>query len=122
MKIINFSFIKIKPTLNNIFITITDQSGNVLTSQHAGSLNFKGSKKKTPYVAGLVIRDAFTKLSDLDIKIKTYIIQIQGNVRTSAINNIIKQIRSLRIKNVFFIQYINKQIHGNIRLKKKRRL
>lgn len=122
MKIINFSFIKIKPTLNNIFITITDQSGNVLISQHAGSLNFKGSKKKTPYVAGLVIRDAFTKLSNLDIVIKAYIIQIQGNIRTGAINNIIKQIKSLRIKKVFFIQYVNKQLHGNIRLKKKRRL
>lgn len=42
----NFGYIKIKPTFNNIFITLTDVAGNVLISKHAGILEFKGSKKK----------------------------------------------------------------------------
>ena len=46
---INFGYIKIKPTLNNIFITLTDDKGNVLISKHAGLLDFKGSKNKKFY-------------------------------------------------------------------------
>ena len=44
--IYNFAYIKVKPTSNNIFITLTDISGNVILSKHAGLLNYKGSKKK----------------------------------------------------------------------------
>ena len=43
----NFAYLKIKPTSNNIFITLTDVNGNVLISKHAGLLDYKGSKKKT---------------------------------------------------------------------------
>ena len=37
-------------TNNNTRITITDQSGAVLTWATAGANNFKGAKKSTPYV------------------------------------------------------------------------
>ena len=38
-------------TNNNTRITITDQSGAVLTWATAGANNFKGAKKSTPYAA-----------------------------------------------------------------------
>lgn len=122
MKIINFGIIKIKPTLNNIFITLTDLAGNVILSKHSGSLKFKGSKKKSPYVAGLVIRELFKDLSQLDIKIKSYIVQIQSFIRNSMINGVMKQLKILKINNIIFIQFVNKRIDGTMRLKKKRRL
>ena len=122
MKIINFGIIKIKPTVNNVFITLTDSLGNVILSKHSGSLKFKGSKKKTPYVAGLVVKELFKELAELDIKIKSYIVQIQSYIRNSMINGVMKKLKILRINNIIFIQFVNKRIHGNIRLKKKRRL
>jgi len=53
----NIGWIKIKPTVNNIFITLTDTRGKVLVSSHSGLLKIKGSKKRTAYVAGLVVRN-----------------------------------------------------------------
>jgi len=46
-KIYNFGFIKVKPTVNNIFITLTDFHGNVLVTTHSGLLKFTGAKKRT---------------------------------------------------------------------------
>ncbi len=41
----------IHSTFNNTIVTITDESGNVLTWSSAGALGFKGSKKSTPFAA-----------------------------------------------------------------------
>ena len=119
---INFGYIKIKPTLNNIFITLTDDKGNVLISKHAGLLDFKGSKKKTPYVAGLVIKDLMLEVKNLNILFKSFILQIQGYIRSGATNNIVKQLKDLKINNIIYIEYVNKRVHNGLRAKKKRRL
>ena len=75
--IYNFAYIKVKPTSNNIFITLTDISGNVILSKHAGLLNYKGSKKKTPFVASQVIRELMDDIKRLNITIKLSL-NIQG--------------------------------------------
>jgi len=59
--IINFGIIKIRLTLNNLFITLTDFKGNVLASKHSG-LRFKSHKRKTPYVASVVLEDVIRRL------------------------------------------------------------
>ena len=41
----------IKSTFNNTIITLTDPNGNVLSWGSAGTANFKGSRKSTPYAA-----------------------------------------------------------------------
>ena len=43
----------IKSTYNNSIVTITDQEGNVISWASAGTLGFKGSKKSTPFAAGM---------------------------------------------------------------------
>ena len=43
----------IKSTFNNTIITISDQNGNVLSWSSAGAMGFKGSRKNTPYAAGM---------------------------------------------------------------------
>ena len=43
----------ITSTFNNTIVTITDKAGNAVTWASAGTLGFKGSKKKTPYAAGM---------------------------------------------------------------------
>ena len=73
----NFGYIKIKPTFNNIFITLTDKNGNVLISKHAGLLEFKGSKKKTPYVASQVLKDLMFDLEKLNINNEAFVVKVR---------------------------------------------
>ena len=41
----------IKSSFNNTIISITDQAGNVIAWQSAGTVGFKGSRKSTPFAA-----------------------------------------------------------------------
>ena len=121
-KVYNFVLLKINPTFNNIFLTLTDFQGNVLLTKHAGLLKFKGSKKRTPYVAAQVMKQLISDLDNLNLEIKTIIIQVFGYIRHSSIQSIIRYLDKLALKNVIYVEYINKKAHNGLRLKKKRRL
>ena len=41
----------VKATFNNTIVTITDESGGVVSWSSAGKAGFKGSKKSTPFAA-----------------------------------------------------------------------
>ena len=43
----------IHSTFNNTVVTITDKEGNAISWASAGTSGFKGSKKKTPFAAGM---------------------------------------------------------------------
>lgn len=43
----------IRSTFNNTIVTITDKQGNVICWSSAGNQGFKGSRKGTPYAAGM---------------------------------------------------------------------
>ena len=118
----NFAYLKIKPTSNNIFITLTDVNGNVLLSKHAGLLDYKGSKKKTPFVASQVLNSLIMDIKQANINIKLYILQISGYIRNSSINSIVRELDNLNINNIFYIEYLNLKTHNGLRLKKRRRL
>lgn len=47
-------FAYINSTYNNTIITLTDETGAVVSSGSAGSLGFSGAKKGTPYAASKV--------------------------------------------------------------------
>ena len=40
-------------TFNNTIVTLTDKDGNAVAWASAGTSGFKGSKKKTPFAAGM---------------------------------------------------------------------
>lgn len=42
----------IKSSYNNTIVTISDKDGNAISWASAGTIGYKGSKKKTPYAAG----------------------------------------------------------------------
>ena len=42
----------IHSTYNNTVVSITDVNGNVISWASAGTIGYKGSKKKTPFAAG----------------------------------------------------------------------
>jgi small subunit ribosomal protein S11 len=115
-------WIKIKPTVNNIFVTLTDNNGNVIVSNHSGLLKFKGSKKRTAYIAGLVLKNVIKTIKKKNLQIKGYIVQLYGSLKNWSFKIAIKKLYELKIRNIFFLQYIISHTHNGLRNKKKRRL
>jgi ribosomal protein S11 len=50
-------------------------------SSHSGLLKIKGSKKRTAYIAGLVIRNLIKTVKKKSLKIKGYIVQLYGSLK-----------------------------------------
>lgn len=48
----------IHATYNNAIVTITDSEGNTISWASSGTVGYKGSKKKTPYSAGIAAEAA----------------------------------------------------------------
>ena len=48
----------ISSSYNNTLVTITDKEGNTISWASSGTIGYKGSKKKTPYAAGLAAESA----------------------------------------------------------------
>lgn len=64
----------IHSTVNNTIVSITDLNGNVITWSSAGAIGYKGSKKSTPYAAGLAATEAAKAAMLLGLKtVKVYV-------------------------------------------------
>lgn len=48
----------IRSTFNNTIISISDNQGNVISWASAGNMGFKGSRKGTPFAAGMAAESA----------------------------------------------------------------
>ena len=78
----------IQATFNNIIISITNNSGQVISWSSAGKMGFRGSKKSTPYAAQTATEDAVKVAHDSGMrKVKVYV-KGPGNGRESAIRSI----------------------------------
>jgi len=51
-------------TFNNTLVTITDQDGNTLLWNSAGSSGFKGARKSTPYAATTAVEQVAQKAKE----------------------------------------------------------
>lgn len=58
----------IRVSYNNTIVTISDKEGNAVSWASAGTLGYKGSKKKTPYAAGLAAEAAAKAAYDLGMR------------------------------------------------------
>jgi small subunit ribosomal protein S11 len=58
----------IRVSYNNTIVTITDKEGNAVSWASSGALGYKGSKKKTPYAAGLAAESAAKAAYDLGMR------------------------------------------------------
>ena len=78
----------IQSTFNNIIISLTNNSGQVISWSSAGKMGFRGSKKNTPYAAQLAAEQATKEAYDLGLrKVKVYV-KGPGAGRESAIRTI----------------------------------
>src|SRR3954465_14490492 len=78
----------ISATFNNIIISLTNISGQVISWSSAGKMGFRGSKKNTPYAASLAAGDCAKVAHDLGLrKVKVYV-RGPGGGRESAIRTL----------------------------------
>ena len=78
----------IHSSFNNIIITLTNLQGQAISWSSAGKMNFRGSKKNTPYAAQTAAADCAKVAFDLGLrKVKVYV-KGPGNGRESAIRAI----------------------------------
>ncbi len=75
----------IQTTFNNTIVSITDQSGNVVSWSSAGSLGFKGSRKGTPFAAQMASEAAAKKAMEMGLKQVDVYVKGPGAGRETAI-------------------------------------
>ena len=64
----------IHATYNNTIVTISDKNGNAISWSSAGRIGYKGSKKKTPFAAGLTAEAAATSAKEQGVvKVDVYV-------------------------------------------------
>ena len=71
----------IHSTFNNTIVTITDPVGNVVSWSSAGAVGFKGSKKSTPFAAGMAAEAAAKAAVDMGMKKVEVYVKGLGSVR-----------------------------------------
>src|SRR3978361_2570512 len=75
----------VNATFNNIIITLTNKSGQVISWSSAGKMGFKGSKKNTPYAAQMAASDAAKVALDAGMKRCDVFVKGPGAGREGAI-------------------------------------
>lgn len=75
-------------SFNNIIISLTNSTGQVISWASAGKMGFKGSKKNTPYAAQMASEECTKTAYELGLrKVKVYV-KGPGSGRESAIRAI----------------------------------
>ncbi len=78
----------IQASFNNIIISLTNNSGQVISWSSAGKMGFRGSKKNTPYAAQMAAEDCAKAALDKGLKrVKVYV-KGPGQGRESAIRSL----------------------------------
>lgn len=75
-------------SFNNIIVTLTNNSGQVISWSSAGKNGFRGSKKNTPYAAQVSAADCAKKAYDLGLRKVKAFVKGPGSGRESAIRTI----------------------------------
>ncbi len=78
----------IRASFNNIIISLTNASGQVISWSSAGKMGFRGSKKNTPYAAQVAAEECTKEAHEFGLrKVKVYV-KGPGAGRESAIRTI----------------------------------
>ncbi|MBQ2872724.1 MAG: 30S ribosomal protein S11 [Bacilli bacterium] len=108
--------VHIHTTFNNTVITITDTEGNTVSWASAGTMGIKGSKKSTPFAAGMAAEKAGKAATDAGMKTVDVFVKGLGSGRESAIRSLATV--GLEVKTITDVTPIP---HNGCRPPKKRR-
>jgi small subunit ribosomal protein S11 len=75
----------VQASFNNTIVTISDQTGNVLSWKSSGSLGFRGSRKGTPFAAQQAAMTAANMARDHGVRSVDVRVSGPGSGRESAI-------------------------------------
>lgn len=78
----------INATFNNIIISLTNLTGQVISWSSAGKMGFRGSKKNTPYAAQLAASDCAKVAYDNGLRKVKVFVKGPGAGRESAIRTL----------------------------------
>ncbi|GHT80902.1 30S ribosomal protein S11 [Actinomycetota bacterium] len=78
----------IKSTFNNTIVSITDTTGNVIAWASGGNVGFKGSRKSTPYAAGIAAENAAAKAAENGVQKVDVFVKGPGSGRETAIRSL----------------------------------
>ncbi len=107
----------IQSTFNNTIVTITDMKGNAVSWSSAGQLNFKGSKKSTPYAAQMAADNAAQAAREFGMKTVEVYVKGPGSGREAAI----RALQSAGLE-VTMIKDVTPVPHNGCRPPKRRRV
>ena len=107
----------IHTTFNNTIVTVSDLEGNVVSWASAGTLGFKGSKKSTPFAAGMAAEAAGRAAVDMGMKTVKVFVKGLGSGRETAIRSL--QTAGLEIETISDVTPIP---HNGCRPPKRRRV
>jgi len=107
----------IQATFNNTIVTITDKKGNTISWASAGSLDFKGAKKSTPFAAQITAEAAARRAMEHGLKEVDVYVKGPGSGRESAIRTL--QVVGLKIN---LIKDVTPIPHNGCRPRKRRRV
>jgi len=75
-------------SFNNIIVTLTNNTGQVISWSSAGKMGFRGSKKNTPYAAQTAAGDCAKVAFDMGLRKVKVFVKGPGSGRESAIRTI----------------------------------
>ena len=117
IRLVTSGLARILATFNNTIVTITDREGNTIAWASTGSAGFKGSKKSTPFAAGIAAESAAKKAAERGVKEVEVYVKGPGAGRESAIRSI--QAAGLTIRSIRDVTPIP---HNGCRPEKRRRV
>jgi small subunit ribosomal protein S11 len=107
----------VKASFNNIIVSITNKSGQVISWASAGKAGFRGSKKNTPYAAQVAASDAAKVAHEAGLRTAEVFVKGPGSGREAAV----RAIDAAGIK-VTRIQDLTPMPHNGCRPPKRRRV
>jgi small subunit ribosomal protein S11 len=117
VKVDSFGDAHINATFNNIIISLTNKTGQVISWSSAGKMGFRGSKKNTPYAAQMAAQDCARVALEAGLKRVDVYVKGPGAGREGAI----RALANSGIE-VVMIKDITPLPHNGCRPPKKRRV
>ena len=113
----SYGHVHVRASFNNIIISVTNSTGQVISWGSAGKMGFRGSKKNTPYAAQMASQSACQVAYDLGMRKADIFVKGPGSGRESAMRTV--QSVGIEVVNIFDVTPMP---HNGCRPPKRRRV
>ncbi|NMC81321.1 MAG: 30S ribosomal protein S11 [Armatimonadetes bacterium] len=107
----------IQSTFNNTIVSITDPKGDVISWASSGTVGFKGTKKGTPFAAGMAAETCARRAMEHGVRTIDVLVKGPGSGRETAVRSL--QVVGLQVTS---IRDVTPLPHNGCRPPKRRRV